>query len=821
MCNTSKRRGERGKRKPRKGRRERKKSRGAATSIQRAVTFTTGEKGGERSETSLLEWLEREWKINKKKERTLTFGAGQLWINGWRKIKRNFWLTKVRWKGHVLKLEATRRILESGATVTLQGIARTTTATARNLQELRWLLRKPRMKASLAQRTTHQLVGLYRAAGLLGEKKTKNDLRLSINKAIRIKTGIGVRKRVTIKVKYDSTMLKQRIRTTTEMVVDKRVEDATIASLIKRKIRVVKVSRRGRICTLSRTKRKEEGYVRMDFETIYKMVDYDLEHAYVICGEMIKRQTSGIPMGKSLSPVLATITCVIAEMKFITSLGTDSRLVRGWRIIDDITVIVGTMSNEQIKGRAGEIFEKFEQSYDSNLQLERKDNQRDWWRFLGGKFFIIHQPLRLAFVPETKNVDSLREDKRIKYKSMQDFSSYSEKKAKKATLSATLKRLWDSSTCKVLVISSLAYAVHEANLRGYTPEVSLGALAKLAKATGDTTEEIRLQLETNLNEKWRQQTAQAEQAAQKAAHQAIQQAAQLAAQQAAELAVRQATERAAQAAENLRRTSGFELNGDGRRDPNRSTRGKKTTTVENEDTNMEGSDTSDSQLSDTDESDEDLKKIIIKLRKARKAKKNQRKEKGKGPAAPLKQQACKTTTEKGESSRGKRYVPCDDDLRCANDIGAGFGTNDIEVGFGTETGGLRDYNTPRRLAGMRFGMGRTEEDWNVCDEPRTPQKVFSTKKAPALRKICQKKGIKYTKKPEVIDLLAREQVMTTYDGFNEGDRSTAGQSTIRLGETTPATTGGERPGSRDRTPRSAPSRLNSDISTEGERRESS
>ncbi|GBG84069.1 hypothetical protein CBR_g37944 [Chara braunii] len=352
-------------------------------------------------------------------------------------------------------------------------------------------------------------------------------------------------------------------------------------------------------------------------------------------------------------------------------------------------------------------------------------------------------------------------------------------------------------------------------------------------------------LETNLNEKWRQQTAQAEQAAQNAAHQAIQQAAQLAAQQAAELAVRQAIEHAAQAAENLRRMSGFELNGDGRREPNRSTRGKKTTTVENEDTNMEGNDTSDLQLSDTDESDEDLKKIIIKLRKARKAKKNQRKEKGKGPAVPPKQQACKTTTEKGESSRGKRYVPCDDDLRCANDIGAGFGTNDIEVGFGTETGGLRDYSSPRRPAGMRFGTGRTEEDRNVCDEPRTPltggykglsakssttglidyclaaQKVFSTKKAPALRKICQKKGIKYIKKPEVIDLLASAQVMTAYDGFNEGDRSTAGQSTIRLGETTPATTGGERPGSRDQTPRSAPARLNGDISTEGERRESS
>ncbi|GBG60270.1 hypothetical protein CBR_g4223 [Chara braunii] len=351
-------------------------------------------------------------------------------------------------------------------------------------------------------------------------------------------------------------------------------------------------------------------------------------------------------------------------------------------------------------------------------------------------------------------------------------------------------------------------------------------------------------LETNLNEKWRQQTVQAEQAAQKAAQQAIQQAAQLAAQQAAELAVREATERAAQAAESMRRASDFELDRDGRRgsdrdgrrEPTRSGRGKKTTSVESENTDMEGSDDSDSQFSDTDESDEKLKKVIIKLQKTRKAMRNQRKEKGKRPAAPPKQQFCKTATEKGESSRGKRYVPCDDDLRCANDIGAGFGA---------EAEGTRDYRTPQRPVGMRFGLGRADEDRDVCDEPRTPltggykglpakssttglidyclaaQKVFSTKKAPALQKICQKKGIKYTKKPEVIDLLAREQVMTAYEGFNEGDQSTAGQSTIRLGDATPTATGGERPGSRDRAPRSAPARLNSDFTMEGERRESS
>ncbi|GBG92889.1 hypothetical protein CBR_g57647 [Chara braunii] len=46
-------------------------------------------------------------------------------------------------------------------------------------------------------------------------------------------------------------------------------------------------------------------------------------------------------------------------------------------------------------------------------------------------------------------------------------------------------------------------------------------------------------------------------------------------------------------------------------------------------------------------------------------------------------------------------------------------------------------------------------------------KIYSEKKANTLRRICEKRGIKYTKKPEIVELLAKQQVQLAYEGFDE------------------------------------------------------
>ncbi|GBG87667.1 hypothetical protein CBR_g45821 [Chara braunii] len=248
----------------------------------------------------------------------------------------------------------------------------------------------------------------------------------------------------------------------------------------------VKVAVRGRLIVLSKTDRKEVGYVKVGMNTIFKMVNYDLSHAYMRCGETIRRQIVGIPMGKTMSPILATVTCAMDETKFLKSLGADKRLVKGWRMVDDVSIVVGCNKEGGAWTRAHDNLDAFEAAYDPRLKLVRKDDGSNTWQFVGGRMYIMADPVQVHFVQDIKNADCIRQDGMLRYQSLQDFVSYSEKKMKKAVMTANLKRIWNSSTSPALTASTIAYALLESDLRGYPSEVSLGALAKLAKVTGES-----------------------------------------------------------------------------------------------------------------------------------------------------------------------------------------------------------------------------------------------------------------------------------------------------------------------------------------------
>ncbi|GBG83758.1 hypothetical protein CBR_g37559 [Chara braunii] len=778
-CNTSDR-GTGKTRNRRKGKRERKRLKtGQGEKVKGVVSFTHGRAYERR--VSLKTWLEEEWIKNTKGERRVQFHGGEIWSDGWREIKRLFGMTKVRINGRVKKLSTIKGELQQGMTVVFIGITKTTTTTATYMQELRWMLKKPILFKKMVSYTTNQLVGMYRATGFFREKKTKNDLRLKIDRAVKKKTGVGIRKRVQVKVTYDKQLVKREIRQATEGVVGRKVKDAVVANQIKGRVRVTwkrnravgeiihnhrkhahveeqlcicravglptidkhvfarfsdlkevpvfmknnrnvtcsskggttqaivqaivkgtshlggkmedvdipaggfmskavtgargqgtwaghvgrargqgtwdeeqvakwckrfeglvlapmdhnqgdttvicpviyrhafgktfvwncnyedarekeqdillrarndfkqaslhKIAawktdgRIGRAYVIPKDKdldrwrpiapatgdpagtaqrkvakalhylmklfpkehtfylnliqelpakqeavqkrsteigctgvegrcydikdmltkiphdavrRATDGYVGIRFESIFAMVEYDLNNAYVNCGQVMRRQISGIPMGKCTSPILATITCAMAEFNMLKGLGSDGKLVGGWRIVDDITVVVGRQAGERSSN--DEVFGKLETSYDENLTLVRKDGGKDWWHFLGGSFYLLQQPVRLMFVPGTKNVVTLREIASIRYHTMQDYASYLEKKSKKSMLAATLKRLWSSTSCQVLVIGSIAYMSWEAYFRGYAPKVSLGALAKLVEATSDPNLRCLLQM---------------------------------------------------------------------------------------------------------------------------------------------------------------------------------------------------------------------------------------------------------------------------------------------------------------------------------------
>ncbi|GBG85208.1 hypothetical protein CBR_g39773 [Chara braunii] len=71
------------------------------------------------------------------------------------------------------------------------------------------------------------------------------------------------------------------------------------------------------------------------------------------------------------------------------------------------------------------------------------------------------------------------------------------------------------------------------------------------------------------------------------------------------------------------------------------------------------------------------------------------------------------------------------------------------------------------LTGSYKGLAAECSQKGLIDYCISAHKIFSAKKADVLGRICEQKGIKYTTKPEVVEILARQQVQLAYDDFEE------------------------------------------------------
>ncbi|GBG72014.1 hypothetical protein CBR_g10950 [Chara braunii] len=220
-------------RKVRKGRRERK-GRSAGTAVREAVIGRYQES----SFASLFNWLNSRCGTGEV-HKVVDFSKGALWIDGWKVIRRTFGETRLLIAGSRMRLKHAKENLQKGGTVVFLRIVKMKTTTEKNNFFLAMLLRRPKPSSQLANLTTNKLVGLYWAAGCFAEKKTKLALRWKIDSAIRRKTGIGVRRRITVKLRYDSDIRKRGVREMVEQVVDGKVQEKAVAGFMKTRIRVV------------------------------------------------------------------------------------------------------------------------------------------------------------------------------------------------------------------------------------------------------------------------------------------------------------------------------------------------------------------------------------------------------------------------------------------------------------------------------------------------------------------------------------------------------------------------------------------------------
>ncbi|GBG70970.1 hypothetical protein CBR_g8270 [Chara braunii] len=135
-------------------------------------------------------------------------------------------------------------------------------------------------------------------------------------------------------------------------------------------------------------KKGEEGWVKITFEMIRQMVDFDLSNAFIWVSDRLIRRREGIPMGKSSSPPIACILCAFYEFKFLNSLGKDVGLVRGIRLVDDVSLFVWQGWDKKNRGKVDDIISRFEKAYDPKLALKKTDDGQNEWSFLGCRMKI-------------------------------------------------------------------------------------------------------------------------------------------------------------------------------------------------------------------------------------------------------------------------------------------------------------------------------------------------------------------------------------------------------------------------------------------------
>ncbi|GBG76147.1 hypothetical protein CBR_g21895 [Chara braunii] len=139
----------------------------------------------------------------------------------------------------MILLQNAKELIQQGGKVVVKKIVRSKTTTERNRATLAAYLRTPRSDMKMSKLPTKKLIRLYKTVGLLMEKMMKYRLRTKLDRIIARKTGVSVRKRINIKLPFDSRILKRGVRETAEDLVGTIIQDKPMVDFVKTRIRVL------------------------------------------------------------------------------------------------------------------------------------------------------------------------------------------------------------------------------------------------------------------------------------------------------------------------------------------------------------------------------------------------------------------------------------------------------------------------------------------------------------------------------------------------------------------------------------------------------
>ncbi|GBG59868.1 hypothetical protein CBR_g66674 [Chara braunii] len=225
------------KRRARPGKKERQKAR-EVVPMHRKGLLSFALAGPARRYFSLTELLEDAIAAGVKAVR-LTSSGGEVWGEKWSVVRRKFGTSTVNDGEAKFPLGRSKRRLEEGGTFKVGPIVKTESARSRGKGYLRLLLEMPGKQAELKRFDVTKFVFLYRRARKFKTKTTRRTLKEKIIAVIRKKTGVNIRLKVNVGVKYSHQLRKRKIHDTVVMCVEKSRIHPVLKAVLRRRVRVV------------------------------------------------------------------------------------------------------------------------------------------------------------------------------------------------------------------------------------------------------------------------------------------------------------------------------------------------------------------------------------------------------------------------------------------------------------------------------------------------------------------------------------------------------------------------------------------------------
>ncbi|GBG77970.1 hypothetical protein CBR_g25901 [Chara braunii] len=169
----------------------------------------------------------------------LVSAGGEVSGEKWSIIRRLFGTSTVVTVEGKFSLVRSKQHLEKGGTFGIAPIVKTESARCRGKGYLRLLLELPRKQAELKYFDVTKFVYLYRCAREFKTKITRRTLKEKIAAVIKKKTGVNVRLKVNVGVKYNHQLRKRKIRDTVVLCVEKCKIHPVLKSVLRHRVRVV------------------------------------------------------------------------------------------------------------------------------------------------------------------------------------------------------------------------------------------------------------------------------------------------------------------------------------------------------------------------------------------------------------------------------------------------------------------------------------------------------------------------------------------------------------------------------------------------------